>query len=391
MNKKSRREAIEISLLDAPNVETQVRDRPYKIVCRVIIVALLLLLLSACYVFKFSSDFYPKFFSYYVTGTFDESIFYQSNSCDLVVISPYVDINDAKEGDIICYQINTERGSGKFLGFDKDILELEREDGSILRISEACVVGKQYKQIPVLGFFFAFFGSYYGIAFVTLLLLAYVAYITFSRINYENTNHGKKLLKELKKQRKEDKNRKKLLSQLKNMEGVDVLVSAMLDGNYEQNREKFYNFDCKTNASVKENYKYVLATVHDSYLAKPTLTRGEKRKITSVIELMCECGEFDRDMEYMIVDLALKTSLVDFETLTFKNNASRFLKIVKEEEDLLNFGSVLYILIKNNKKIRDRNIRILAREYNYLARTLTSDKSLMVQGVACSIINLLNS
>lgn len=391
MDKKSRREAIELSLLDGPNRETQVKDRPVKIVGRVLLLILLFGILITCYIFKFSSILYPRFFSYYLVSDFNTTSYYKVDSCDLVVIKPYNDISDAKEGDIICYQINSTRGSGVFLRFNQDILELEQENGEIIRVGKNSVIGEQVDTIAVIGFFFAFFESYAGIVFVTIVLLAYLAYITFSRVNYENTKHGKELLKELNKQKKEAKQRKKLLAELRDMEGLDYLIGNMLEGDYQQNRQRFYDFDYKIKGSVKEKYKYVLSTIHETYLSKPDLSRAEKRKITSVIELMCESEEFDGDMEYMLVDLALKTKLVDFDTKNFCDCASKFLKGKILEDDLLNFGSVLYILVKNNKKLRDENIESVAKEYLTVSESIKGDAYVIVQSIGTSIINLINS
>ena len=58
---------------------------------------------------------------------------------------------------------------------------------------------------------------------------------------------------------------------------------------------------------------------------------------------------------------------------------------------MLNFGSVLYILVKNNKKLRDENIESVAKEYLTVSESIKGDAYVIVQSIGTSIINLINS
>ena len=373
ISNKENNEAIEVSLLDGPDVETQVKEKPFKIAARIVAILVLFILLIASYVLKFSVDLYPDSVDKFYISSFKTESFYQTKSCDLIVVRPYENVKDAKVGDIIFYSSNIEKGSAKLVAFDNDILELEQNDGSIKRVSIYSVIGQHVKNIPVVGFIIAFLDSYYGIISLSLILIAYIAYLTFSRINFENTLHGKKLYTMLRKEQAEERARRKLLRQIKDIEGINLVVASILDGDYDENKKRFAEFNYGVKGDSKEKFKYILTAVHEGYLPKKTLNRTEKRQITAVLELMFESKSFDADIEYMLVDLALKIHLHDFCKREYTENAKRFVEECNDGHTLAFFGSVLYVLIYQNSRIRDEETKELALLYRQ--KMLSFDKT----------------
>jgi len=387
MNKKKRREVLELSLLENPKMETQVKERTYKIVLRVVFISVLFLLLISGYVFQFSSNLVPKLGNYFV-GTFNASNFYDANNCDLILIKKYDKKTDAKIGDVVCFSNNIEKGSGKLISKSGDIFTIETKDGKNKNISYSTVIGRQFKTVAVLGFFVEFITSYYGIITFSVVLIAYIAFITFSRINFENTKQGKLLYRKFRQAQKEEKNRLKLLKKLKSIEGINYIIASMLDGNYEQNKTKIIAFNQETKLALKDEYKYILGVIHDEYLTKKDLSREEKKRITSLIELLCLPKDFDLDIEYMSIDLLLKTHLVDFDAKSFSNSAIEFLSSNLDDDDLLNFGSILYILLYRNKKFRGDLKEVAVKFSEVVEKSNNLDKDVVV-GVSKSINNLI--
>lgn len=363
MNKKERRLIINNSLLENPNMETQAKEKPHKIIFRIIFLVVLFVLLFISYMFNFATDLYPDGLSVYYTAEFDVSNHYNASSCDLIKIKPYNHISEIKNGDIVCYSTNIEDGSGKFLSISGDTVLLELKDGKTKIVKQSSIIGKQVEKIEVVGFFLAFLDSYIGVAVLTIIILAYVAYITFSRINYENTEHGKKLYKRYKYKRAEEKERRKLLREVKGIEGIDLKIAQILESDFKNNKKKFLEFDYETKGKLKEKYKYILAEIHDAYLDKEDLSRDEKRRITAITELMVVVNEFDLDMEYMLIDLNLKTHLHDFDFDKFIEEANGFIKSCGHRSDLVNFGSVLYILVYKNSRIRNEKLKDLVQNF----------------------------
>lgn len=387
MNKKTRREVVELTLLDDPKNETQVKDKTQKIILRVVLIGILFALLIFGYIFKFSAGYYPKFFSYKFTGVFNSSNYYNVDNCDLIIIKPYKNTANIEEGDIVFFSTNIEEGSGKLVNIDNDVLEIETKIGVVKRVSETSVVGKQYKTIAVLGFFVAFVNSYYGIIAFTLLLIAYVAYITFSRINYENTDHGRMLYKEYKKHQAEEKRRIKLLENLDS--NINYDIQKILEGSFEENKQKLLEFNLDKKATLKDKYKYVLSSIHDAYLTKSELTREEVKYITSVVELMCVPISFDEDIEYMLNDLILKKELEDFDIVNFKKSASEFINGEIKAGYMLSFGTVLYILVYKNKKLRNEHMKEIIQEYKLKAIKIEKEEKTVLVGIANSVRELL--
>lgn len=391
MKKKERREIVNNSLLENPNMETQAKDKAYKIVLRAILIGLLFILLFVSYVLNFSVNSYPKGLNVYLTAEFDASKHYDAASCDLIVIKPYKNISDANIGDIICYVTNVEEGSGKVVAINLEDVVVKLRNGDTKAIKNSWIIGYQEDKIPVLGVVYAFLDSYYGIITLSLIILAYAAYITFSRINYENTEHGKKLYRRFRYKQGEEKERRKLLREVRNIEGIDLKIAQMLEGDYEQNKKKFLEFDYETKGRLKEKYKYVLSEIHDAYLAKEDLSREEKRQITAITELMVVANDFDLDMEYMLIDLNLKSRLYDFDTKVFKESALEFIKCCDHKSDLVNFGSVLYIMVKQNSKIRDENVEEVVHKFQERVAEFDGEEANSANNISKAILNLIKN
>lgn len=370
--------------------ETQVKDKPSRIVFKYSVLALLLILLVISYIFSFSLSLYPNFFKYKLDGIFSSKQYFGAQTLDLIVIEPYSKIGDAQKGDIVCYYTNSYHGSGRLSMVDGNMMVVELRDGSFTRISTRFVVGKQVKKIGVLGLFVKLYFSYYGAAILTLLTICYCVYLTMSRINYENTQHGKELLQRFRKEQKEIRSRKQMLSTLEKNGGVDFQALTMLEGDFYDNLAKLKSFDLFVNATAKDKYKFILKKVYDAYIYQP-LNKKEMCNVGNVIELMCEAGAFDLDMQYMLSDLILKTKIVDFDFEAFRDSAFNFMKLKLDESDFLNFISVLFLLLKQNPKLRNDDMGIIADEFIKLSINFSQSVQKNAVDYAQSILNLINS
>lgn len=377
------------TLLDSPYEETQIKDRAGLIVLRVVVIALLFYFLIVSCVFNFTAKIYSSGFNYYLASNLNPSKYHNAKSCDLLVIKSYNDDFKMKNGDIVFYETNAGTGSGELISCSKDVCEILINGDQTKYISEKFVVGKQIKSIRVLGFPIAFLDSYYGIASCLILLLAYSAYITFSRVNYENTVHGRKLYRRFRKEQKEEKERKKILKLLNNDADISLKITNMLEGKYNENKERFLKFDYETKGSLKEKYKYLLSEIHEAYLIKEKLTKTEKRQITSIIELVFDAGGIDEDMEYMLIDLALKTKLEGFEEDVFFQNAVEFVQDTEHKTYLLNFASLLYVLIYKNGGFDKENVLRVANVYDNKIQELDDSELKDGTGLVESISKLL--
>ena len=212
---KERKQVVNKSLLENPDMETQANFSPYIIFLHAFILIILFSLLVMGYVLLFSPSKRATFSSKVYEGSFKEDVYYNADSCDLVVIKVYKDSRLAKKGDIVAYATNIEKGSGVLLSIDRDYVDIQKSSGEIIRVTVLSIIGKQIKTVPILGFFPAFLSSYFGVGILTAIIIVYIAIITFTRINYENTEEGKALFKQYKISQKEDKHRKSLLLKLK--------------------------------------------------------------------------------------------------------------------------------------------------------------------------------
>jgi len=377
------------SLLDNPDMETQRKDRPSLLIVRTLVISVLIALLVIGYVFKFSLNLYPAIGDYVWTAKADASNYTNANNGDVIVIKPYQNVGQIEIGDLVCFASSNMEGSGKVVSVRNDVVEINNNN-EIVRMYFANIIGEQVNEIAFIGYIPAFIVSYVGIAVNSLLLLAYVAYITFKRIDYENTEIGKRLNTLYKQKREEENTRKNLLKQVQKFGGVDCFVGAVLEGDFDKNKAELIEFDRNTIGNIKHNYKYILKIVHETYMPKVELSFKERYNISSIAELMCESGEFDLDMEYMLVDLLLKDVLVEFDSYNFMMSAIEFIHNNKEVIDLLHFGSVFYILLTKNKKLRNSNMKTILDVYAKKAKSLTGEQSVQAQNIAIKLEKLLN-
>ena len=80
MNKKERRAIVNNSLLDNPNMETQAKEKPHKIVLRTVFLVVLFALLFISYIFNFATDLYPEGLNTYCTAEFNVENHYNASS-----------------------------------------------------------------------------------------------------------------------------------------------------------------------------------------------------------------------------------------------------------------------------------------------------------------------
>ena len=388
MKKRDRKKVIEMSLLENPDMETQVNDNIGKLILKIVTISVLLCLLIFGYSIKFSVNNYPQIFSTKFVGTFDASNFYDAKNCDLIIVEQYDSVKDLKRGDIVCYSNNKEKGSGVLLRVESNIIEIETAQNEIKRLSKTSIEGKQKKTIAVLGCFVEFIGSYYGIVFVNILLIAYLSFLTFSRINYENTKQGVMLLKKFKIQRKEEKRRLRLNKKLKGVENINYLVVSILENDFLKNKENFDLFNNNLKSTLKDKYKYILKCIHDSYLPAAEVSREERRHVTSLVELLFVGKSLDNDIEYMIIDLLLKIKVLDFESKHFVKEAKEFLSGELDDDDMLCFGSILYILLYKNRRIHDEYMKELAKYFLQKTQELDNKYNKILEGTAKTIVEM---
>lgn len=387
MKKKDRAKVRELSLLENPNQETQVKDKAFKVFVRVTIITLLFALLIFGYAIKFSVNSYTTFFGIKFTGTVNAKQFYKAKNCDLIVAKPYEKITDIDIGDIICYATNLEKGSGEVVSYRGGVFEIKTND-EMKRISQNSIVGKQVNTIRFIGVLVEFIGSYYGIITFNAILIGYVLYLTFSRINYENTAKGIYLYNKFKQLKEEEKERAKAIRKLGGVETISLEVIELISGDYNQNVNNIIKFKNEEKISLKDKYKYILNLLHDNYLPKKELSKEEKKHITSLIELMCVAGDIDSDIEYMITDLILKTKLVSFDVKSFNKSVIDFLSLNLDDDDLLNLGSILYVLIYNNAKYR-KDLEQIVNVFLQKAQYSDRPERDVVFKVALSMVNMI--
>lgn len=387
--KKNKSQENEKSLLDNPKNETQVKEKPYKIALRVLIILVLSVFMVMSFMLVFSGQTYINFGARKFQGTFNASNYYKTENCSLVVIEEYKSLFDAKEGDVVFFNSATEKGSALFKSYDGNVFELEKENGSVLSINKRFIVGKVSNTVPVVGIFFAYVQSYVCAIVNMVLLFAYLAYISLSRINYENTAYGKRLYAMLKKEEQEKKQIQKIFMLMKSVQGIDQKIVSMLSGSFEENKQKFNEFENDKFTSSSAKYKYILYRVHEVFVPKETLSRKEKRVISSVLELLGESGSVDQDIEYMLVDLLLKGTLVNFDFEEFKEEIESLLENNISSEDILNLGSILYILAVKNPHLDEKIFKHILSVYNKKNAEIGAESAFLAKNLSLSIAKTL--
>ena len=360
---KTEDKKMNTSLIGSTADETQYEEKTYKKVLRAVLIVCLFSIMIFSFICVFSKHNYITFGEYNYVGVAKTDKFYQTKSCDLLEIKTQRNISEIKVGDVVYYSSNVESGSGRFTKSFNNIVTLENEQGEEFNISASSVVGVQSGKICVLGGIVWFLTSIVGALTISSLLLVYVLYLTFSRINFENTLHGKELLEAYKEWKKQQKKQKQLEKNIVQIEGVDDGIVGMLQGQFYENEQKFESFNTKIKVSNQEKYKFILFNIHENLIEKQTLTYQEKRIISSALELLGKVEHIDLDIEYMLVDLLLKCKLVSFETQKFINCIKEFLNKNINREDLLNFGSIYFIMVKKNPSLLSGKAKALTLAY----------------------------
>lgn len=374
-----------VSLIDSPKAETQERENPVKTTFRVCVVLLLFLTMFCSFLMSFSGMSCFSFKNKLLKGTFDASNYYDTKNCSLIIAKPVKSVSELKVGDEVLFNSSNETASAIFKGRSESIVYLEKEDGSLFTINKSYVLGVVTEKKPVLGAIFAYFQTSVGGIVSMILLLALTSYFSFSKINYENTEEGKRLLSLFRKKKKEDKERKRILNIMKNVEGVEQKIVEMLSGEYKENKKNFEEFEKDKFQSLTKKYEYVLFCLHEALIEKESLSREERMCVTSLLELIGEITSIDQNIEFMMIDLLLKGSVVDFDEKTFESNISVLLSRKLEEQELLDLGSMLYILFKCNPKIKKNVAMDILLEYSKKAEEMESETQNLAKSIALSI------
>lgn len=350
-------------LLESTSQETQITDNPWKRIFKVVFILCLFSVLVFSLVCLFSGHKYISVGEYKYVGVMNTKAFYETESCSLLKIKTENNVSKFKIGDIVYYSSSIESGTGKYVGYTKNIVTLENQNNERFTVNTSSIIGVQERKMQVLGIFVWFLTSIVGVVTSFVLLFAFAMYITFNRINYENTSYGKRLLAEYKKWKQDKKQHKIIMNHVSGVEGFDLTFKEMLSGKFNENIVKYDQFMSQQQLSAQEKYKFILYQVHENLIEKQELNINEKRIISSVVELLGKSDHIDNDIEYMLIDLLLKSKLVFFETKEFSDLILVLLNGKVEQEDLFNFGSIFYILVKNNPKLNGTYIRKLTGAY----------------------------
>ena len=297
--------------------------------------------------------------NYKYVGVLNNKNYYDTKPCALLTIKDISDFDTLKEGDIVYYKTSIEKGTAQFVKVDKTIVTLKTDKGATFNTNKSSIVGVQKEKVGFWGVFVWFLTSEVGLVVATIALLCFVLILTFKRVNYENTEYGKYLLSEYKKWKK-DLKQQKLLGKINGVESDFVQV---LSGNFKENIAKFDNFAPSKKVSTQDKYKYILYNIHENLVEKDDLTIQEKRVISSIIELLGKAEHIDVDIEYMVIDLLLKSKLVSFETDEFIKLSNQFLEGDIDKQDLFNYGSIIYILVKKNPRLFTGKFKQLSQTY----------------------------
>ena len=386
--KKTEEKIKNKSLIGSTAEETQSNEVTFRNVIRAVLVILLFSVMIFSFFCVFSKHNFLIAGDYKYVGALKSEKYYDTKTFDLLKIKTQNNISQISTNDVVFYSTNIESGSGKFVSSYKNIVTLETDEGKTFTINAASIVGVEVQKVGIVGIFVWYLTSLTGALVTAAVLLAYVLYLTFSRVNYENTEHGKYLLSEYKKWKKELKNQRKLKELFIQVDGVDQTCIEILKGNFDENAAKFEEFNPQLKVSAQEKYKFILFNVHENLIEKQYLNMQEKRVVSSIIELLGKARHIDSDIEYMIVDLALKCKLVAFETDKFIDCSQEFFCGDIDKDDLLNFGSIFYILVKRNSVVFRGKAKKLAMLYVKKAGEFGDNTAKMAKNIMTSMIKI---
>lgn len=387
MKNKVKRE--QVSLLESAKGETQAKEKTVKIAFRSIFIVMLFVIMFCSFLLSFSGHSASNIGDKVCVGTFGAKNYYKTKSCSLVVSTPIEYFSNLAVGDEVLYMSASESGSALFESFDGVLVTLVRENGETLTINKKYVVGKVEKKIPVLGFVFALLQTSVGGVVAMVILFAYTAYLSFSKINYENTEKGKELYALFQKDKREDKIRKNVLRLMKTVPGADEKIAKILSGKFEDNRTNFKEFEKDKFPNLTNKYEFILYRLHEVLIEEKSLSRNERKCVSSLLELLGEIEHINQNIEYMMVDLLLKGGLVDFREKIFESEISNFLAKDISDEDLLNLGSILYILVIKNAKLDRAVVTDILLEYSKKAEEMGKGTQTLAKNISLSIAKTL--
>ncbi|MBQ9790046.1 MAG: hypothetical protein IJW24_00440 [Clostridia bacterium] len=344
-----------------------------KIVNIVTIIALFLVLIF-CYYGMFSSGLAMG--SARAVGVIDAGNFYGASFGDMITIEKVSDIKTIEIGDVVVYHLNGEVGSVKvsLVDYDKKII-YSKEDNVQRTLAFELILGKQKAQVPVLGAIIGFFVSPAGVTVLSAVLLAYLYFLTFSRINKEETEKGKQLAKQLKAEKEENKIRRRLLENFRRTEGFSAEDSNIIDGSMGDNLIELVSYTSNgAQKSVTDTYSYILEKVHRTYMTKQRLSKRERTRVSNVIEMFPIVEKVDDGMAFRLVDLILHEQVLEFDVVGFEKLCLKFFSKNITKQDLSNFGSVLYVLIQKNKKMKISSILRIVGAYCDKVKSMNIEK-----------------
>ena len=339
--------------------------KKWRRIVRVVLIVFMFLILTSSYIFLFSGASRDGLIGTRAVGVLNKDNFTNSNLGDLIVIDNDASLNSLTNQDVIVYQLNGEVFSKQVKSVDQiNKFVIVVDNGIETPISFNVILGTQEKNIAVIGLIWGFCASTIGVIVISIILLAYVFYITFSRINLEDTEKGAELLNLYKKDKKESKERKKMLKAFKKTQGFDPKDSKIIDGTLGDNLIELMSFtNAEKSGNITDIYNYILEKVYRVYIYKESLSRIDRLRISNVIELCPVVDEFSEEISYKIIDLLLKETLHDFDTLGFEKLALKFLTKELTVNDCLNFGNVLYVLLTKNVKAVNANMKKVTIAY----------------------------
>lgn len=382
---KNNNEKEQLSLLDSPVAETQQKDKPYLIVIRTFIILMLFVVMFCSFLLSFSGQATIGSGEKKYLGIFSAKNFYSTSNCSLIVAKEVKSVSDISLGEEVLYSSASETGTALFCSTDGIIVELERENGETFLINKNYVVGVVTKKELGVGFFLAFLQTSVGGIVAMVLLLAYAAYLSFSRINYENTKQGKELFALYQKEKQEKAKRKAIFKLMQSVQGVDGKIAEMLSGSIDENKKAFYEFESDKFDNLTNKYEYVLYRLHEVLVVKEKLSKQERKCVSSLLQLLPVVDHVNQNIEYMMVDLLLKGSLVGFKEKAFESGISVLLSKELDDQDLLNIGSILYITALKNSWADKNVITDILLEYSKKSEEMGKGTQSLAKNISLSI------
>lgn len=318
-------------------------------------VCVLSLLLVFNYVSVFSNHFYLTDFSgnAYV-GVVDVDNFENVKKGQLLKVDKYASTKEIAVGDEVFFSGNAGEGSGIIVRLNiSNGYVVTKTNGQENKVMISTLIGKIVNKTNTVGYFFWTFQSWIGIAILNSVLVLLVIFRTVFEFSIETSAKGRELKHKLYQQRK-DAQRFKRIHKNYAKTGLDIDSFELLDGDYEQNKQKIVEY--AKMGDVSGAYKFLLQKVHRVYIEKNKLSVQDRKKIANCVELMCMVEKFDIDSEYMLTDLILKTHLVNFDISNFIASCKNYLSTNHTEEDLECFESLLYLLVRQNKNLRKSEV-----------------------------------